>query len=119
MNIIDIKELNIPNLCFSLDNDNKPEYKQQRIERGFDDSETWSLTDTISNFIIPRLERYIEIVDNKIGRSNIEKQNLQTVLEAFKLIVREKGSRIWSDDETRLVERGLKIFPKIFLQLWW
>lgn len=52
---------NIPNVCFSLikqDDKRWDKYEQQRIERGFDDSETWSLRDTIAKFIIPRLERY-------------------------------------------------------------
>lgn len=45
----DIKYLGIPNICFSLtdkNDDREKTYKQQRIEMGFDDSETWSLTDT-------------------------------------------------------------------------
>ncbi len=59
-NKIDIKHIGIPNICFSLtSNDDKREvsYSEQRKERGFDDSETWSLSDTIANFIIPRLEK--------------------------------------------------------------
>jgi hypothetical protein len=59
----DVKYMNIPNICFSLtDKDDKREieYKKQRIERGFDDSETWSLTDTICGFLIPRLKRFKE-----------------------------------------------------------
>ena len=47
---VDIKDLKIPNLCFSLENDNSlghkqqsDEWKEQRLERGFDDTETWNL----------------------------------------------------------------------------
>ena len=42
----DPKYLGIPNICFSLTEDTdrrESEYKEQRIQRGFDDSETWSL----------------------------------------------------------------------------
>jgi len=58
---IDVKYLNIPNICFSLtetDDERETKFKQQRIERGFVDSETWGLNHTIVSFIIPRLERY-------------------------------------------------------------
>ena len=62
----DIKYLGVPNVCFSLTSENDDREKlfsQQRIERGFDDSETWSLKDSIIKFIIPRLERYEEIAE--------------------------------------------------------
>ena len=47
----DIKELNIPNVCFSLTNeldknDKRQEtFKQQRLERGFDDKGNLRLID--------------------------------------------------------------------------
>ena len=60
----DIKYLGVPNVCFSLtnkDDDREEKFSKQRIERGFDDSETWSLRDTIANFILPRLKAFNEI----------------------------------------------------------
>ena len=54
----DPKYLGIPNICFSLtDKDDKREEKfiKQRLQRGFDDTETWSLRDTIADFVVPRL----------------------------------------------------------------
>jgi len=57
---VDVKYLGIPNICFSLtDKDDKREidFIKQRIERGFDDSETWSLRDSMALFILPRLKR--------------------------------------------------------------
>jgi len=68
---VDFKYMQIPNICFSLtdaDDKREMEFKKQRLERGFDDSETWSLRDTIANFIIPRLERYEEIAKDFIKR---------------------------------------------------
>ena len=38
------------------------EFIKQRLKRGFDDSETWSLCNTIVDFIVSRLERFQEIV---------------------------------------------------------
>jgi len=68
---VDFKYMQIPNICFSLtdvDDKREMEFKKQRLERGFDDSETWSLRDTIANFIIPRLERYEEIAKDFLKR---------------------------------------------------
>lgn len=54
----------VPNTNFTLiDNQDErwDKYTKQRKERGFDDSELWSLDITIAKFILPRLERYQEI----------------------------------------------------------
>jgi len=59
----DIKDLGIPNVCFSLINKNDERakaYSKQRITRGFDDSETWSLRDTIADFIFAKIKKVSE-----------------------------------------------------------
>jgi len=114
---IDIKDLEIPNICFSLTgkDDHREEYfKKQRIERGFDDSETWSLCDTITCFIIPRLERFIEINSNNRYIEKYEK-----ILVALKLIERDDGMWIFTEEEQRQLEEGLKLFPEYFMHMWW
>ena len=119
---VDIKYSGIPNICFSLtrkEDDREKEFIKQRIERGFDDSETWSLRDTIANFIIPRLERYIEIVKDKIKQTDEEKEQINSFLTAMKLIARENGALILTDKEKQELEDGLQNFSKIFLGLWW
>ena len=118
----DIKYLGIPNICFSLSNkDDKREkdFKKQRIERGFDDTETWSLRDTIANFIIPRLERYEEIANNFLQREPELINEINDFLVAMKLVARDNGSLILTDDEEKQLEKGLDVFPKIFMSLWW
>ena len=90
---IDIKYLNIPNICFSLtekDDEREEKFIKQRIERGFDDSETWGLDHTIASFI-----------------------------EAMKLIERDGGIHDWDKKEEETVMKGLALFPKVFLKLWW
>ena len=119
---IDHKYIGIPNICFSLtekDDDREKEYSQQRIERGFDDSETWSLRDTIANFIIPRLERYEEISKDFLIRDEELVNNIEKFLIAMKLTARDKGSFILTEEEEQQVNEGLDAFPKIFLTLWW
>ena len=47
--VTDIKELNIPNVCFSIvdqldkEDERQETFKKQRLERGFDDTEIWTL----------------------------------------------------------------------------
>ena len=118
----DPKYLDIPNICFSLtDKEDKRDekFRKQRLKRGFDESETWCLTTTIANFIIPRLELYDSIADKVFERSNSDKQNIQNLLKSLKLIVRENGRNIFNEKEKQMVEKGLKAFPKIFMSLWW
>jgi hypothetical protein len=118
----DIKYLEIPNICFSLTrkgDDREKKYKKQRIKRGFDDSETWSLRDTIARFIIPRLELYEEFANKIIIRDDKLKKDIQLFLEAMKLISRNNGICIWNKKEEKIVSKGLNAFPRMFMSLWW
>ena len=120
--IIDHKYIGVPNICFSLikkDDDREKEYSKQRIEFGFDDSETWSLRDTIANFIIPRLERYEEISKDFLVRDEELISDINKFLIAMKLTTRENGSLILSEEEEKQMDEGLDAFSKIFLTLWW
>lgn len=119
---IDIKYSGIPNICFSLTNkgdDRDKIYAEQRKERGFDVSETWSLTDTIAKFIIPRLEVYQEESNKFLLRDPEVVKEIDEFLQAMKLIVRDRGNWCFSDEEEKLVDKGLENFPKIFMKLWW
>ena len=118
----DIKKLGIPNVCFSLsdlDYEREIVFAEQRVKVGFDDSETWSLRDTIANFIIPRLERYIEITNITTIQNNEEITDINNFLKAMKLTARDGGSFILTEEEQEIFNKGINVFPKIFLGLWW
>lgn len=123
-NKIDIKYIDVPNICFSLtdENDDREEkFKQQRIERGFDDSETWSLRDTIANFISPRLTVFR---DKTVATpSNLEEKEwheiLTKMIRAFDLVRREEGTFILTDDEQKEYEEGIELYNEYFMALWW
>ena len=115
----DIKYLGVPNICFSLtdkDDSRESEYSEQRISRGFDDSETWALANTIAKFIIPRLKRFIEISNDHFIRST---HDYELFLRSLELINRDNGSWIFTESEENELEKGLKLFPEIFQTLWW
>jgi hypothetical protein len=119
---IDIKYLNIPNVCFSLtekDDEKEELFRKQRMERGFDDSETLGLDHTIASFIIPRLERYQELANERLARDQEQVEDVDTLLEAMKLIERDQGTLDWNKKEEETVMKGLELFPKLFLKLWW
>lgn len=121
----DIKYLGIPNVCFSLtdkkDEKREPKFSEQRKEVGFDDTETWSLTDTISRFIIPRLKRF-KVVNNGVPHGQTEESwdmILDKMILSFELTCRDSGSRDYTDEERIQLNEGLDLFRKYFFELWW
>lgn len=95
--------LGIPNVNFSIidmytdsDKDIKKlaEFKQQRVERGFDDTECWNLDSTVARFILPRL---IVFKENTIGYPGTDEvptfeawtEILDKMIFAFEHIVNE------------------------------
>lgn len=121
----DLKYLDIPNICFSLtDKDDKREttFTKQRLERGFDDSETWSLRDTIADFIVPRLERFNELtVGCPVGLTENEwNQILKKILWSFKFVQGlDNMERTPTNKEWKQYQQGIRLFAKYFTNLWW
>lgn len=112
--------LGIPNVCFSIAENGSKRAKQQRFERGFDDSETWSLDCTIAQFVLPRLKRYLKVTSDVISISDKERKDINKVIRAMELIVYEINSpEILTEKEYKEVQYGLKVFGKIFQTLWW
>jgi hypothetical protein len=120
---MDPKYSGIPNISFSLtDKGDKREevYSKQRIERGFDDSETWSLDTTIAYFILPRLKRFREI---KAGHpASITMLEWDSILEkielGFELTIKDCNGII-TEDEVKQMNEGLDLFRQWFFDLWW
>jgi hypothetical protein len=118
----DPKYLGIPNICFSLTepNDKREEtFRKQRLKNGFDDSETWSLRDTIANFILPRLKRHREIIDGVIKNNGDLYEDIDKSIRAFELVSRDDGSLILNEQEEKEYYEGMEAFQRVFLRLWW
>lgn len=117
----------IKNVNFSLisKDDNRFEaYKKQRLERGFDDSEMWSLDCTIAEFITPRLRVFKEhakqIGDHPYSITAEEWQEiLSQIIEGFALYPDHFN---WpyedSDANWKKVDKALELFHKWFFNLW-
>lgn len=105
--------ISIPNVCFSLIGRNDiqaEEYRKQRMERGFDDSELWALNTTIARFILPRL---IAFRDNYWEHPPIHltaeewKEILNKMIAAFDIYLNYSSKLTKSEDYIRkCYERG-------------
>lgn len=118
----DPKYLNIPNICFSLtkpDDDREPAFREQRIKRGFDDSETWSLRDTITGFILPRLKLHREIIDGFIGDTNGLYEKIDLSIRAFEIVKKEDETGGVTKEEWEEFDKGMTAFGDVFMRLWW
>lgn len=113
----------IPNVCFSLvdEEDSRwDEYEKQRLERGFDDSETWNLDATISKFIYPRLLAFIEDTKRlQCHPGSIEFNEwldiLKKMADGFELLSQDSER---TDDEEKIIETALDLFREHFHNLW-
>ena len=38
---------------------------------------------------------------------------------ALQLTCKDKGSRIWSEEESKQIDEGLNLFREWFMALWW
>ena len=114
---IDIKEIGVPNICFSTADIKDRKKKKQRQERGFDDTETETLYYTFACFMLPRLARYIMLDESFNFRDKEQVRKIKQLYIALQLIIKEKTLKI-TDKEAEAIKRGIKILPDIFFTLW-
>ena len=113
----------IPNVCFSKINENDDrweKYTQQRLERGFDNSELWSLDGTIAKFIAPRIRAFYE--DAKQGSyrpDGISREEwleaLGKIAEGFELMALDREK---TEYEEAIECEALGLFSDYFFILW-
>ena len=113
----------IENVNFSLisKNDSRwDKFKKERLDLGFDESETWSLDSTISNFIYPRLKYFYEYCmndDDKKNNIGLAK-DVNESSEVFDFLNKNNHGLISTEKQLEVNNR-LKKFADIFLSLWW
>lgn len=102
----------------SEDNIRIEKYKEQFKERGFDDTELWSLDITISKFIYPRLVRFRETLYGHPCNLSQKKweEILDKMIEAFGYM--SQNETIFDEDKLKIINDGLKLFRKYFRHLW-
>ena len=113
----------IKNVNFTLidENDDRwEEYKRQRLDMGFDNSELWSLDGTISKFIYPRLKKFYEEVCESgcyPACMTFEKWKdvLKKMVDGFELLAND---RIKTKEEEEKENDALKLLGEYFYGLW-
>lgn len=125
MNTID--PIVIPNVCFTLEPTDE-KFIKQRIENGFDESETWNLERTVVMFVTPRLRMLVNrIIKNKEFPSEYKcyedwEKDLTFVLNNFEemIEVAKKGdfTDIWDEDNADNYRKAMELFGKILPHLW-
>jgi hypothetical protein len=96
------------------------EWKKQRKERGFDNTELWNLDATIANFIIPRLKAFKETKGCHPGNFKNEKawdKCIDEMIFAFEFASNEGFGVDYASNKKR-ADKGLKLFAKYYFHLW-
>ena len=117
----DPKALGIPNINFSVyaDDDKREErFLKQRLERGFDESETWNLYTTISRFILPRIKEFKECNICHPPELTPEEWNniLDKMIRAFEI---SSNSEYMTEEQSDEFREGFNLFNEYFFALWW
>jgi hypothetical protein len=117
----DPKNLGIPNINFSIytDGDKREEkFSKQRLEQGFDESETWSLYTTISNFIIPRLKKFRDVTCAYPPELTPEEWDniLDKMIKSFEIA---SNSDFMTEEQSDEFREGFNLFNEYFFALWW
>lgn len=114
----------IENVNFSvigIDDSRWEDFKKQRLEQGFDESETWSLDSTIAKFILPRLKCFYNDGDILSYPGNLTSKEWSAIVskmvKAFDLIVNVDAAKR-TEEEVKAVEEGLDLFREYFFDLW-
>ena len=110
----------LKNNCFSLANE-LPEdderldgFKQQRLDRGFDNSELWNLDCTILKFVLPRLKAFRETTCGHPGDITEEEwdEMLGKMIKSIEDILDD------NIPDTEKNYEGFELFKERFFSLW-
>lgn len=93
----------------------------QRLTRGWDDSDTWSLDQPLAKLIAPRLRRFREIYNGHPTDLTEAEWNarLDKMIAAFEWYASDDR---WGPNEFENLEKhqeGIDLFAKHYMQLWW
>ena len=95
-------------------------FAKQKKERGWDDSETWSLDHSLAKIILPRLKRFKELTNGYPSNETEESWNekIDSMIFSFEFYATEP----WGNHSKQLykkVQKGLNLFAKYYGHLWW
>jgi len=92
------------------------EWEKQRKNRGYDDTELWSLGDTIAKFSLPRIKQMKEI--ELECHKDVDVKSYNTLIEGLELFIRNDGDRIFTKKEQKKVAKALKLLGPMLPGMW-
>ena len=93
----------------------------QRLTRGFDDSETWSLDQTLATYIVPRMKRFRDVtISFPADHDSLEHwvETLDQIIEGFELIADDPTTFDRTPEQNAKIEQSLDLFRQYFFHLW-
>ena len=126
--------LGMPNINFSIvkgcSRPRKIKYKKQRLQRGFDDTETWNLDSTILHFILPRLKRFRELANGyppELGSFEEWQKRLDKAIADIELIyddspvehMSKEERRAYFDKQEQASKDTAEFLGEYLFDLWW
>lgn len=94
--------------------------------------ETWNLDITFAKYIIPRLKKFKKLNNGYPGREEMDTpekwdEALDKMIQAFEYVVNEfdwwKDNPKYNFDEGKrrqtVINEGLQLFAKYYMNLWW
>lgn len=116
------------NVNFSLDipDTHSEECKQQRMTRGFDDTELWNLDYTIIKFILPRLKEFKNLskgsYPSEVGTEEKWQEILEKIIIGLEYYLEKDKVIDITDNEANgrmfVMEEAFDLFRKHFSDLW-
>lgn len=93
----------------------------QRLTRGWDDSDTWSLDYSLAKLIAPRLKRFKEVTGGHPGDMTEQEWNntLDKMIAAFEFLGSEERWSNTDKNKWNEVQEGIDLFAKHYVGLWW
>ena len=130
---LSIKPEGLNNISFSVADEiyekdlvKKEQYRQQRFERGFDDTETWHMDRNMALFVIPRLKRFIEVNNGIPNGETVESydEKIRFIISAFEnYYVSDKYYNSVDIEERKKltddVRAAVDNLSKLWFELWW
>jgi len=103
--------------CLPSDNKHYKKYKKDYKKRGFDDSVTWSLDESLIKWLTPRLTRFLEISKQKHDEAKLHK-NIKIILKGFNLYLSDDFNE-FNLKHTKQLDKSFKLLAKNYSGLWW
>lgn len=116
---------------YAVSADDEQEYLLQRLQRGFDDTETWNLNSVIARFVLPRLKRFKEVNSGYPMNMTYEEWNeiIDKMIWSFEHYDYDSetfdGVDYWhlteaqKEDIQKRHQEGLNLFGEYMGGLWW